>query len=309
MSAPSAAGEPIRILERGAPGWPSRLEHLTAPPSRLWICGGELPVGPAVAVVGSRRASLVGLSAGRALGRGLAEGGVTVLSGMAAGIDGEAHRGALDGGGATLAVLGCGVDVCYPPRHRELRARLLRSGGALVSEDPPGTPPEAWRFPRRNRLIAALAIVVVVVEAGDRSGALSTARWAADLGRDVAACPGSLAADGCRGSNRLIRDGALVCLDVDDLLDAARHAARAGTGGDARQPLLELAAHPPGSPAAALVELLAGGPAPADALGAHLGLDAPAMARLITDAELAGSVRIVAGGLVEAVPRTLRPRR
>ncbi len=147
---------------------------------------------------------------------------------MALGIDAAAHAGALDAGGSTIAVLGCGIDICYPPRHTELRSRII-ARGCLITEEPAGTPPLKYNFPKRNRIIAALAHAVVVVEATERSGALSTARWAADLGREVLAVPGSIRARQSSGTNLLIRDGVRPFLGIDDLLDAVpelRSAAR-----------------------------------------------------------------------------------
>ena len=289
-----------RTLERGEPGWPPRLEHLGDPPRRLWLLGPLAPgSGPAVAVVGARRASAVGMDVARELGRGLAGIGATVISGMALGIDGAAHRGALDGGGETIAVLGCGVDVCYPPAHHELRGRIAASG-CLISEDPPGTEPLHWHFPRRNRLIAALCSAVVVVEAGERSGALSTARHAADLGREVLAVPGSVAATSTLGSNRLLRDGATPLLGLDDLLHAVPELlAGLRTIVSEATPACPAPA-PASTPAARLLELVAGGPAHPDRLLEELGLDAPGLSRLLTRLELEGSLVTLPSGEVTA---------
>lgn len=289
-----------RILERGEPGWPPRLEHLGDPPRCLWLLGPLSPgSGPAVAVVGARRASAVGMDVARELGRGLAGIGATVISGMALGVDGAAHRGALEAGGKTIAVLGCGVDVCYPPAHRELHRRIAASG-CLVSEDPPGTEPLHWHFPRRNRLIAALCSAVVVVEAGERSGALSTARHAADLGREVLAVPGSVAATSTLGSNRLLRDGATPLLGLDDLLHAVpelRAGSRTVTSDPTRDGPSPAAAS---TLAARLLELVAGGPAHPDRLLAELGLDAPGLSRLLTRLELEGGLVTLPSGEVTA---------
>ena len=169
---------------------------------------GALPIEPAVAVIGSRRATTYGLSVARDIGRFLGGLGVNVVSGLAAGIDGAAHRGALDAGGFSTAVLGSGIDVWYPARNRGLGEEILASGGAVISEFPPGTPPAPWRFPARNRIIAGMVGAVIVVEAADRSGALITARMALDLGKDVYAVPGDIDRETSLGCNRLIRDGA-----------------------------------------------------------------------------------------------------
>jgi len=290
-----------RILERGEPGWPPRLEHLGDPPRRLWLLGPLSPgSGPAVAVVGARRASAVGMDVARELGRGLAGIGATVISGMALGIDGAAHRGALDGGGETIAVLGCGVDVCYPPAHRGLHRRIAMLG-CLISEDPPGTEPLHWHFPRRNRLIAALCSAVVVVEAGERSGALSTARHAADLGREVFAVPGSVAATSTLGSNRLLRDGATPLLGLDDLLHAVPGLRLIGGRTVASQTTPAGPSPAPASTLAArLLELVAGGPAHPDRLLEELGLDAPGLSRLLTRLELEGGLVTLPSGEVTA---------
>lgn len=205
-------------LQRGGSGWPDGLEHLSNPPEGLWRWGNADFQKDAVAVVGSRKATPTGLDTARWVGRELAAAGVQVVSGMALGIDGAAHEGALNVGGSTVAVLGCGVDYCYPPRHRRLRDAIVETG-MVISEDAGMVEPERWRFPRRNRIIAALCAAVIVVEADVRSGALSTARHAVDLGRDVFAVPGSIWSQQSAGTNRLIRDGAIPLLEMQDVFD------------------------------------------------------------------------------------------
>ena len=172
-----------------------------------------------MALVGSRKATRSGLETAGMLGRALAARGVCVVSGLAAGVDAAEHEGALAVGGETVGVLGCGIDVVYPRRNREL-FRRVREGGALVSEYCLGEAPLAWRFPARNRIIAGLSDAVVVVEAPEKSGALITARHAIDAGRDVWAVPGPRGAPECRGSNRLLADGAGVLWDVPEFLEA-----------------------------------------------------------------------------------------
>jgi DNA processing protein len=189
--------------------------YLSAPPARL----ADLATDPVVTVVGARRASPYGLEAARMLGRGLAAAGVVVASGLALGIDAAAHEGALSvSGGLPLAVLACGADRAYPRRHRRLYERV-RAEGVVVSELPPGTTPFRWSFPARNRIMAALAEMTVVVEAAERSGSLITAQFAQDLGRDVGAVPGRVTARVAAGSNRLLRDGASVVRSAEDVLD------------------------------------------------------------------------------------------
>lgn len=205
--------------ERHTPGYPTILETIADPPERLWVHGG-LPETPGVAIVGSRRATRYGLGLARAMGEAVAAAGWPVVSGLARGVDGAAHRGCLDGGGVGVAVLGCGVDVCYPAEHRRLGSALVEEGGALVSEYPPGTRPEPWRFPARNRIISGLAAVVVVCEAAETGGALITARLGAEQGREVFAVPGDVSRPTSMGTNLLIRDGALPVLGPDDLVEA-----------------------------------------------------------------------------------------
>jgi DNA processing protein len=205
------------VLSRGESDYPARLLDLRDAPPRVHLLGDWPATPPAVAIVGTRQASAYGERVTRELVRALARAGVGVVSGMARGIDAAAHRGALEHGAPTLAVLGTGVDVPYPAAHRELHRDLAARGGVL-SEQPPGRRAFPGCFPRRNRLIAALADVTLVVEAGERSGALITAGCALELGRTVAAVPGPIDAPHHRGANELLRDGAQVIASADDLL-------------------------------------------------------------------------------------------
>ena len=198
--------------------YPEGLAGVPDPPPALFV-GGGLPEGPAVAVVGSRKASATALGAARALGRALAERGVCVVSGLALGVDTAAHEGALEAGGPTVGVLGCGIDGVYPKSNRKLFG-LVREAGGLVSEYGLGEPPLRWRFPARNRVISGLSDCVVVVEAPVKSGSLITARHATDAGRDVWAVPGPIGFEECRGSNKLLADGAGVLWDVDEFADS-----------------------------------------------------------------------------------------
>ena len=211
----------IISLARGDPRYPALLAELHDPPSRLFVRGAalELLSGPAVALVGSRSCSPYGAQVARMLGRDLASAGVAVVSGLARGIDGEAHRGALEAGGPTVAVLGCGIDREYPRSHAGL-ARRIGERGLVVSEYPPGVEPAPWRFPARNRIIAGLSLATVVVEARERSGALITADFALELGRDVFAVPGEITATLSAGTNDLLRQGAAPLLGAADVLDA-----------------------------------------------------------------------------------------
>lgn len=203
--------------------YPAAVTDLSDPPAVLYI-NGELArferalIPERVAIVGARRATEYGLQQARGLGRGLAAAGLTVVSGMALGVDAAAHAGALEADGLTIAVLACGPDVAYPASKRRLHARIAASG-AVVAELPPGTPPRRWCFPARNRIIAALAQATVVVEAGERSGSLITAGQAADLGREVAAVPGLVTAPLAAGTNALIADGAQLIRGAHDVLE------------------------------------------------------------------------------------------
>ena len=198
--------------------YPQGLAEVPDPPPALFV-GGRLPEEPAVAVVGSRKASATALDAARTLGRALGERGVCVVSGLALGVDAAAHQGALEAGGSTVGVLGCGIDGVYPRSNRELFG-LVRESGGMVSEYGLGEPPLRWRFPARNRVISGLSGCVVVVEAPEKSGSLITARHATDAGRDVWALPGPVGFDECRGSNKLLADGAGVLWDIDEFADS-----------------------------------------------------------------------------------------
>jgi DNA processing protein len=213
----------VVALCRHADEYPAPIQELADPPAVLFGLGAvdalrALRVDPAVTVVGSRRASPYGTEVAYALGRGLGAAGVPVVSGLAVGIDGTAHRGCLDGSGVTVAVLACGPDVVYPRRHRRLYERI-RAEGIVLSELPPGTRPFRWSFPARNRIMAALARMTVVVEAAEPSGSLITADFARDLGRAVAAVPGRVTSSIARGTNGLLRDGAVPVTATEDVLD------------------------------------------------------------------------------------------
>jgi DNA processing protein len=207
----------IHVLTPGGPGYPVQLAALSPAPT-LHVRGALVTDDAlAVAIVGSRRATAYGVEVAERLASELAARGVTIVSGLARGIDTAAHRGAIAAGGRTIAVLGSGVDVIYPPENARL-ADDVESHGALVSQFPPGAAPAAWHFPERNRTIAGLALGVVVVEAAERSGALITAGLAADLGREVFAVPGKITSDASRGAHRLLQDGAKLVLDWTDIV-------------------------------------------------------------------------------------------
>ncbi len=208
----------IVVLTLADASYPERLKEIPAPPPALFAAG-KIPGATAVAVVGSRKASATGIETARLLGRALGKRGVCVVSGLALGIDAAAHEGALEAAGPTVGVLGCGIDVVYPRSNGRLFDRVKKNG-AIVSEYYLGEAPLAWRFPARNRIIAGLCEAVVVVEAPQKSGALITAHHGLECGRDVWAVPGPLTAPECRGSNRLLADGAGVLWDIEEFVDA-----------------------------------------------------------------------------------------
>jgi DNA processing protein len=209
----------VHCLTWADPEYPPNLRHVYNAPPVLYVRGQVHERDEwSVAVVGTRRASVYGKEAARAIVSGLVQAGVTVVSGLARGIDTVAHQTCLDGGGQTIAVLGCGVDVIYPRENAQLAAEIVERG-ALVSEYPLGTRPEASNFPPRNRIISGLTLGTVVVEAGQGSGALITADFAAEQGREVFAIPGNIFARGSQGTNRLIQQGAKLVCAVTDVLE------------------------------------------------------------------------------------------
>lgn len=210
----------VRIVLPTDPDYPHTVRELADPPLLLYVRGRPIHATErCVAIVGSRRATAYGRRVARGLGRALGEAGVTVVSGLALGIDGEAHAGALEADGRTVAVLASGLDRAYPRAHAHLYRALL-AGGAAYGEHPPGTSVRKHHFPERNRLIAALADAVVVVEAAERSGALITARLGLESGRDVWAVPGQIDRPASAGTNALLRDGARPVCRIDEVVDA-----------------------------------------------------------------------------------------
>ncbi|MEJ2678185.1 MAG: DNA-processing protein DprA [Gemmatimonadota bacterium] len=281
----------IRVLTLGGPAYPERLLHLHDPPFCLFALGDlSLLERPLVGVVGTRGHTEYGGEMARLLAAGLSRAGVVVVSGLARGIDGLAHGASLAGG--TVAVLGCGVDVVYPREHARLQALIGRQG-LLLSEFLPGEPPDTYRFPQRNRLIAALARAIVVVEAGAKSGALSTARHAADLGRDIMAVPGRADRATSVGTNALIRDGSRLVTGPGDVLEELGLPGRSETvgprGGAPSDAGRGLSADP-------LWRTLRDEPRPLDDIAAAAGLEpGRALAGLLA-LELEGHARQLPGG-------------
>lgn len=270
--------------------YPARLFDLADPPPVLYIKGRLAALaGPALAIVGARSATTQGRRDAEAFAGAFSEAGLTVVSGMALGVDAAAHAGGLRGPGGTVAVTGTGADIVYPSRHRQLAHEIV-GHGAIVSEFPLGTPSVSHNFPRRNRIIAALARGVLVVEAAARSGSLITARLAAELGREVFAIPGSIHAPLSKGCHLLIRQGAKLVESAQDVLEEL------GTPASA----VRVAAAPPQpapTPADALGAALAYDPVTPDELSARSGLAPDAVAAALLRLELAGAVERLPGNL------------
>ena len=284
----------LRFVARSSGGYPELLRAIHDPPPGLFLRGGgadDLLHRTTVAIVGARASSSYGTHVARMLGRELAAAGLVVVSGMARGIDGEAHRGALEAGGPTVAVLGCGVDRDYPAAHAALAGAIAETG-LIVSEYAPGVEPAPWRFPARNRIIAGLAQATVVVEARERSGALITADLALDEGREVFAVPGEITSALSAGTNALLRLGATPVTSAADVLE------RFGLTPPA--PIDPSADLDPTS--LRVYEVLREAPATVDELVSSTGLDAADLGPALTMLDLAG---LVTEG--EGVYRGVRP--
>ncbi len=292
-----------RLVRYCDPGYPERLRTLPDPPPVLYARGStEVATAPAVGVVGTRAPSEYGREMTRVLCRGLAAAGITVVSGMARGVDGEAHEAALHRGGGTVAVLGSGVDVTYPPEHRDLRDRIEASG-AVLSEHPMGTAPLPHHFPARNRIISGLSLGVVVVEATERSGSLITARWALEQGREVFAVPGPAGSSRSRGPHRLIREGAKLVEHVADIIEEiAPQLAAAPTLLPGPSP--DAAAGPSGAPgdrlplagtAGAILRDLEAGPLQVDDVIHRTGLSPQQVCEVLLEMELQGLLKQLPG--------------
>jgi DNA processing protein len=286
------------LLNEEDPRFPPQLAAVPGMPPALFVEGDPLALSlPQVAIVGSRSATASGRETAFDFATRLAAAGFAITSGLATGIDGQAHRGALAARGATIAVCGTGLDRIYPPGHRELAARIAASG-ALVSEFPTGTPPLAHNFPRRNRLMSGLARGVLVIEAAARSGSLITARLAGEQGREVMAVPGSIHNPLARGCHRLIKDGAALVETIDDvfaalgalgLASAARPAPETSDGGNFSDGTLD-------SDAEMLLNALGFEPAGLDRLVQRTGMAAHSVLSKLQLLELAGRVESLPGG-------------
>lgn len=279
------------VLTLGDPDYPATLLQTPDPPLWLFVQGDVQALSRrSVAIVGSRRPTPQGLDHARRFARELAESGWAVVSGLAQGIDGAAHEGALAGGGATVAVTGTGPDRVYPARHRPLAQRIAAQG-AVVTEFPPGTPPRAEHFPQRNRLIAGLSRGTLVVEAALASGSLISARLALEASREVMAVPGSIDSPQSQGCHALIKQGAQLVESLDDILAALGEPTPASTPGT---PSAALPGDPtPGSDP--VLQALGHEPVSLDGLAARTGLDAAALQARLLDLELAGQVARLPG--------------
>lgn len=258
------------------------LKEIPHPPAILYYYGEFTDIQPSVAVVGTRRATRYGLETAEALARDLASAGICVVSGLALGIDSRAHRGALDAGGKTIAVLGSGLSHIYPAQNKGLAEKIIEKGGAVISEFPPTYPPDRWTFPQRNRIVAGLSRLVIVVEAPQKSGALITANLALDYNRDVGAVPGEISSVNSLGANALLKNGAAVIRsaeDVFEILGIEIESAGLDKTDDTDQYLLGLFEEPMG----------------ADAILAKSGIGLPELNQKLTILELSGKIKNIGG--------------
>jgi DNA processing protein len=299
-----------RVVTLGDAGYPASLLEMADPPLMLYVLGAFgfdlTQLGHSIAVVGSRNPTPQGATNARSFGRALGEAGLPVVSGLALGVDGAAHQGALDAAGdaprlATVAVVGTGLDRVYPARHRDLAHRITLQG-LIVSELPLGTPPLTQNFPKRNRLIAGLARGTLVVEAALQSGSLITARLTSEQGKEVFAIPGSIHSPQSRGCHALIRQGAKLVESVSDILEELPplHAPRIA----AASPVSSSTTNAASSPEDPLLEALGFEPASLDAISARTGWGAAALQAKMLELELDGHVSRLPGGLFQRVAST-----
>lgn len=278
----------ISVLIKTDEAYPKRLQEIEQPPPVLYMQGNIIPDDEwSVAIVGTRRVTAYGRQVAEDIAGNLARNGLTIISGLARGVDSIAHKAALDAGGRTIAVLGSGLDRIYPPENKRL-AEQVKANGALISEYAPGTPPEGMNFPQRNRLISGLSMAVIVIEAGQTSGALITAGFAADQGREVFAVPGNITSPGSVGTNRLIQNGAYPLLGADQVIEtldlgkvAEHRAARVALPSDALE--------------AQLFEVLGSEPLHIDEITNRTEIPVEKVTATLAMMELKGMVRQVGG--------------
>ncbi|MEO8257407.1 MAG: DNA-processing protein DprA [Acidobacteriota bacterium] len=295
-TAPALLANAAAALARGAAcglapivwsdaAYPPALAAIADPPPVLWTRGSRAALErPAVAIVGSRAASPYAIEVAERLAADLAACGLTIVSGLARGVDAAAHRGALSAGGATVAVLGCGADIVYPREHAGL-ARAIEPDGLIISELIPGTPPRPQFFPQRNRIISGLSRAVVIVEAGERSGSLITARCALEQGRDVLAVPGNVLSGRNRGGHALLKDGARIVESADDVLEEI-----VGLAAPAARPVAAASADP------VLACLTPGEACDLDGIAERSGLSPARLLPRLFELELRGLIRRAGGG-------------
>lgn len=264
--------------------FPDGLRRIPEPPQILYCLGepSALSHVPMIAIVGTRRATRYGLETARVLARDASASGIAVVSGLALGIDAQAHTGALEGKAPTIAVLGSGLNHIVPTTNRRLADRILESGGAIVSEFEPDMPAESWTFPQRNRIIAGLSQATIVVEAPEKSGALITARFALDFNRDVGAIPGEVTSINSRGTNRLLRDGAALIRTLDDIYELL--------GLEVKQPALDILDESDEN-----VLRLLESPQNTETLAESCALPVQKLLRILTRLELSGRIKNIGG--------------
>jgi len=287
------------VLALPDPGYPALLRAIYDPPPVLYVRGALAPEDEfAVAIVGSRRATAYGRSVAHEIARDLARAGVTIVSGLARGVDVAAHRGALAAGGRTIAVLGCGIDRCYPPEHTSLRDQIAASG-AVLSEFPVETAPDKWRFPARNRVISGLCLGTVLIEAPSDSGAMITADFALEQGREVFAVPGNVDTFASQGCNRLIKEGAHLAETATDVLDALNLSTAALSEPLPEQPALPIPLSPESERVLALL-----GPQQkhVDALTVESSLPSGQVLSALLLLEMRGSARRLPGNYYVRIP-------
>ncbi len=298
----NARGARVHTIRRRSKGYPHLLEQIDDPPDRLHV-RGELPPGDGIAVVGSRECSGYGRRLAYRLSLDIVRCGFTVVSGLARGIDAAAHRGALDGDGLTVAVLPAGIDRLYPRRHVNLASRIARSG-ALVTEFDPGTEVHRGSFHQRNRIIAGLAVAVVVVEAAHRSGAKITANYALQYNREVLAVPGPVGSSTSEGANSLIAEGAAVCTGIQSLLRQLPRHVRNRARPRLRKAREEISAHIEGLDSVARAVLAAIPPhqsCSVEELAAATAVSPGRLLAALTEIELRGLIRAVGSQRYERV--------
>jgi DNA processing protein len=285
------AREQVQVLCYADPEYPEQLKHTAMPPAALYIQGNLPQLQQGLAMVGSRDASAYGLKVARAFAADLTAAGLVIISGGAKGIDTASHEGALTGGGPTVAVLGCGIDITYPARNASLFARI-RENGAVLSEFPPGTPPRPGNFPQRNRIVSGLARGILVVEAAKQSGAMITVGFALEEGRDVFCVPGSIFLPNCAGCHSLIKAGARLVDRPEDILEELLPQQPLVRTGPSlfSEPDLELT-----PTARQLLNLLSAQPQALEDILEKTGLDLATVSRDLLDLQVKGVVAMLAG--------------